>query len=135
MVCEHFGFDSQDTFSIELSAAEAVANCIKHAYLGAPDSQITVRIFYEQDRLELEVCDHGICMPEQKQELLRTGSGVLDFDPSDLAAVPESGMGLELIRQGMDEAVYSSDGRGNCLRLVKFLSHAEPKKIHEGGHL
>jgi anti-sigma regulatory factor (Ser/Thr protein kinase) len=38
-----------------------------------------------------------------------------------LAGVPEGGMGIEIIRQAMDEASYSTNSGTNCLRLTKFL--------------
>lgn len=129
MVCEHLGFGPEDASGVELSVTEAVTNSIEHAYRGAPDGEVSVAVSYAQERLQVEIHDCGTTMPEQSRERLRTSSGVFDFDPSDLAQLPEGGMGLELIRQTMDEAVYSSDSRGNCLRLVKYLRRPEPKEM------
>jgi serine/threonine-protein kinase RsbW len=120
-VCDHLGLNADDAASLELCAVEAATNAIKHAYRGAPGHEVSLEVFFTRDRLYVDVCDQGASMPEEQIGKLRTGSHVLEFDPEDLGAVPEGGMGLEIIRQAMDEASYSSNGGTNCIRLTKFL--------------
>jgi serine/threonine-protein kinase RsbW len=45
-----------------------------------------------------------------------------DFDETDLADIPEGGMGLALIRMNMDEVEYRSNESENRLRMVKRIS-------------
>ena len=69
-------------------------------------------------------------MPEEQVRRLIQGSDVFAFDPSDLKSVPEGGMGLELMRQTMDQATYSTEGGTNCLRLTRFLRPEGLREVH-----
>jgi serine/threonine-protein kinase RsbW len=120
-VCRHLGMDAENAASLDLCVIEAATNAIKHAYRGAAGHEVSVEICFSRDRVEVAVCDQGASMPGKQVERLRDGSPVFEFDPANLAAVPEGGMGLEIIRQGMDQASYSTEGGTNCLRLTKFL--------------
>jgi len=127
-ICDCLGLDAVQASSVELCTVEAVTNVIKHSYLGAPGHQVSLEVSIKQDRLELDVRDQGVTMPEKNVKQLSSGSSVFEFDPADLDHVPEGGMGLEIIRQGMDKASYSSNAGTNSLKLTKFLkltrSHA-----------
>jgi serine/threonine-protein kinase RsbW len=120
-VCNHLGMDADQASSVDLCVIEAATNAIKHAYRGAPGRDVSVEIFFNPERLDVEVRDQGASMPQEQLRKLREGSHVLEFDPADLAGVPEGGMGIEIIRQAMDEASYSTNSGTNCLRLTKFL--------------
>jgi serine/threonine-protein kinase RsbW len=120
-VCSHMGLDEVLAYQIELCAVEAVTNAIRHAYRQHAGNEVTVLIRFDAARIDLEIRDRGQSMPPQYVERLRNGSKVLDFDPSDIAALPENGMGLQIIHEVMDETAYSSEGGGNCLRLTKLL--------------
>ncbi|MEO8661610.1 MAG: ATP-binding protein [Bryobacteraceae bacterium] len=128
-VCEHLGMDSAETSSIEICAVEAVTNSIKHAYDCAHGREVCVELLYTQDRLRLVVQDDGVSMPDQHRRTLTTGSNVFGFDPADLDRIPECGMGLEIIRQAMDEISYSTIGGTNSLNMTKFLRKREPQGI------
>ena len=132
-VCHRLGMNAADMSSVDVCAVEAVTNAIKHAYHGVGGHEVTVEIVSAADRLDLYVRDSGDCMPAEQAAKLLTGSRVLEFDPVELRAVPEGGMGLQIIHQLMDEAAYSAHGGINCLRLTKFvrLSAATPKPIYE----
>jgi serine/threonine-protein kinase RsbW len=45
----------------------------------------------------------------------------LDYDPNDIDNLPESGMGLYLIKQLMDDLDYYSINGKNYFTLRKFL--------------
>jgi PAS domain S-box-containing protein len=96
---------------IELAVNEAASNIMKHAYHGRADQRI---------QLDADVCPGRLSI-----RLHHLGDS---FDPS---AVPppaldgsrESGFGIYLINQTMDEVRYSRDDRGrNCIALVKKLA-------------
>jgi serine/threonine-protein kinase RsbW len=120
-VCSHLGLDEVLAYQIELCVVEGVTNAIRHAYQGEAGSEVTVLIRFDERRIDLEILDRGRAMAPQYVERLRNGSQVLDFDPSDIAALPESGMGLQIIHEVMDQTAYSSEGGVNCLRLTKLL--------------
>ena len=124
-VCDRLGMNRDDTCSVDVCAIEAVTNVIKHAYLGAPGKEISAEISATPERLDLYVLDQGQTMSEEHRAKLLSGSRILDFDPLDLEGVPEGGMGLQIIHQLIDEAIYSTEGGTNCLRLTKFLQGGE----------
>jgi serine/threonine-protein kinase RsbW len=127
-VCDRLGMDTAETSSVELCVVEAVTNCIKHAYGGAPDGEVCLEVCYTPERLDLEVRDQGASMPEEHRSKLQTGSGVFEFDPANLNGIPEGGMGLEIMRQLMDECAYWTEGATNCLKLTKLLGAARLKE-------
>ncbi len=122
-VCRHLGLEEVLAYQIELCAVEGVTNAIRHAYQGEAGNEVTVLIRFSDKRIDLEIRDRGNAMAPQYTERLRNGSPVLDFDPSDIASLPESGMGLQIIHEVMDETAYSSQDGMNCLRLSKLLPH------------
>lgn len=87
---------------------EAFNNTVMHAYRGRDDGRVTIEIEPKADVLEIRVIDDGT-----------------SFDPSsipdpELGDLPESGMGLFIIRAFMDEVSYRS-GPPNVLLLRKCL--------------
>jgi inorganic pyrophosphatase len=125
-VCERLGMNIDDTFSIDVCVVEAVTNVIKHAYHGAPGKDVSIEVSAKPTRLDLYVHDQGQSMPDEYVTKLLNGSQVFNFDPQDLAGVPEGGMGLQIIHQLIDEVDYSVEGGTNSLRLTKFLRPSEP---------
>jgi serine/threonine-protein kinase RsbW len=122
--CDSLGLNAADTSSVDLCAVEAVTNVIRHAYLGAHGNDVSLEVQSSPQRLDLYVRDRGHPMPQVYVARLQNGSDVLQFDPADLSAVPEGGMGLQIVHQLMDETAYSVDAGTNCLRLTKFLKNA-----------
>ncbi|MEO8128771.1 MAG: ATP-binding protein, partial [Bryobacteraceae bacterium] len=111
--------------SLELCTVEAVTNAIKHAYGDTPGHEVSIELLLNNERLDVAVFDQGQSIPKEHLAKLSESSRVFEFDPSDLGAIPEGGMGLEIIRQEMDEVSYSTDNGTNCLRMTKFLSPAQ----------
>lgn len=120
-VCNHIGLDEVSAYKVELCAVESVTNAIRHAYHHQVGNEVAVLIRFDQSRIELEIQDRGDPMPPQCVERLQNGSRVLDFDPFDIAALPEHGMGLQIIHEIMDETAYTSNAGVNCLRLIKQI--------------
>ena len=50
------------------------------------------------------------------------GVPVFEFDPTDVANLPEGGMGLHLIHSVMDEVRYHSEGGRNALTMRRRLA-------------
>ncbi len=127
-ICVHLGLDETTTFGIELCVVESVTNAIRHGYKLAAGNEVTVNLAVFDTRVEVEVADEGLSMPEANVQALRQGSSVFDFDENDLDSVPEGGMGLQIIHATMDGVDYVTDGKTNRLRMVKNLP--EPEALH-----
>lgn len=106
--------------AVELSLVEAINNVIKHGYHGEPGKDVGVTVRLTMDSVELEVVDHA--PPMQPEVLAQATENRFDFDETDLANIPEGGMGLALIRMNMDEVEYISGGGENRLRMVKKVT-------------
>jgi serine/threonine-protein kinase RsbW len=128
-VCDHLGVEGDARSSVELCTVEAMTNAIKHAYRGLPGNELLFEMSYSPERLELKIRDQGVSMNREQIDKLANGSQVFDFDPEELDAVPEGGMGLEIIRREMDEARYTTDGGSNCFHLTKFLRPVESNEV------
>jgi len=114
----------EDLDAVELSVVEAINNVIKHGYHGKPGKDVQVAIALHPDQVAIEVIDHALPMPPQVLE--NAGDDPFAFDETDLANIPEGGMGLALIRMNMDEVEYCSGDSENRLRMVKRIADSAP---------
>lgn len=99
---------------IDICLTEALNNIIKHAYKGEKNNLIEVIVTKEKNFLELQLIDSGI--PRDSLVIKE-----LNFDPNDIDNLPESGMGLYLIKQLIDEMDYYSINGKNYFTLRKYL--------------
>jgi anti-sigma regulatory factor (Ser/Thr protein kinase) len=118
-LCLLVPFSERYAHGIELCTTEAVVNSIKHAYGDEPDHEVTVTVTYAADRLIIDVCDSGRSMEPGMLERKRAFD--TDFDLDAIDTIPESGRGLAIIQQVMDEVDYTIDGHEKCLRMVKKI--------------
>jgi serine/threonine-protein kinase RsbW len=117
-ICEHLRMNEVQAYQVELCAVEALTNAIRHSYRSRPGHEVAVILTITNHHLDMEVCDHGEPMSPEHVRRLRQGSGVFQFDHSDLASVPEGGMGLQIMRDVMDQVSYiSGGGEGQMNRL------------------
>jgi sigma-B regulation protein RsbU (phosphoserine phosphatase) len=97
------------TAALELAVNEAASNVMKHAYHGRSDQRISLEAEAFADRVVVRLHHLGD-----------------RFDPSTVRAPAfdgsrESGFGVYLINQSVDEVRYYRDARGrNCIALVKL---------------
>jgi anti-sigma regulatory factor (Ser/Thr protein kinase) len=110
-VCRRAWGDSIDEEwlgKLELAVDEAAANVVLHAYEGKPGLPVEVAVTADADQVCVTLFHQG-----------------KPFDPDKVAPPTfdgsrESGFGLYLIRQAVDELVYLQDERGrHGIRLVK----------------
>lgn len=100
--------------AVEICMTEALNNVIKHSYNNDSTKPIDVEVKKDSKYFEITIIDEG-----RKRENMVVKD--LDFDPNDINNLPESGMGLFLIKQLMDEMkYYSKDGR-NYFTIKKWL--------------
>ena len=103
------GFSPDEVFALKLAVSEACANIIRHAYEGAEDKDIILSVCIEGDKLLLTIRDFG-----KKFDLSR-------YKPPELDRPSESGYGIYLIMELMDEVEYdTSPSKGTILRIVKY---------------
>lgn len=100
--------------AVEICLTEALNNVIKHSYGGDNSKTIEINIKKNPKFLEMEIIDTG----SPRENLVIND---LDFDPSDIENLPEGGMGLFIIKQLMDEMIYSSKEGKNYFILKKWL--------------
>ncbi len=112
-----FGFIPEQCAEIELAVVEAVNNVIEHAYSDLEKAIVKVIYTLFEDKAVIEVIDYGQAM--QPGLLVESGQD-LSFDIENLYALPESGMGLMLIKNCMSEVRYSSADSCNRLILTKL---------------
>lgn len=100
--------------AVDICLTEALNNVIKHSYGGNSSEPIDINIKKDSKLLEMEIIDVGI---PRKNLVIKD----LDFDPNDIENLPESGMGLFIIKQLMDELDYGSKEGKNYFILKKWL--------------
>jgi sigma-B regulation protein RsbU (phosphoserine phosphatase) len=93
---------------LELAVNEATSNIIKHAYHGRTDQRIHLAAETFPDQVVIRLSHIGDpCDPSS-------------VSPPALNGSQESGFGLYLITQSVDDVRYYGDARGrNCIALIK----------------
>jgi serine/threonine-protein kinase RsbW len=117
-ICVHLGLDEIQAREVELCIAEAATNTIRHAYHGLAGETVSIAVSTETDRLHIEVCDTGSPIPAEQVERLIRGADIVEIDRASLL---ESGRGLQIIHDLMDEVAYTREGNLNRLQLTKHI--------------
>ncbi len=113
-ILEDEGVESYILNAFEICIMESVNNVIKHSYKEQKNNYICVKLKIDSKLIEMEIIDEG--EPRLKFEIPD-----LDFDPKDINNLPESGMGLYIMKQLMDELTYNSKSGKNYFILKKWL--------------
>lgn len=106
----------QDCDAIELGVAEVLTNIVLH---GHPGGAMELQCERRADLVEVLVRDRGQPIPHDR--LAGASLASFDFDPADLAALPDHGMGLALVKSLFDSLDYQQSGGCNVLRLQRQL--------------
>ena len=94
---------------------ESLNNIIKHGYKEIDGNKIKVSVVIDEETVEVALIDSG-------KSRTNFDKPKLEFDPADLDSVPESGMGLYIIDQLMDETSYKTEDGVNIFTLKKKLT-------------
>ncbi len=121
------GIGEDEAIALEICVVEAVTNAIEHAYGGKPGNWVDVTTWLTGATLTTQVRDLGTAMDTKRLASAKP----LDFDPDDIEALPERGMGLSIMTQVMDEVTYEAHSGSNTLTLKKAVSLADG--VSEGG--
>jgi serine/threonine-protein kinase RsbW len=101
---DHPVFDDE----VVAACSEAFNNIAVHAYPEAP-GEVEVQIEVHEDAVTIRMLDHG-CSYE------------LDDQPDpDLESLPESGLGIFIIKSFMDQVIYRP-GTPNLLEMTKRIA-------------
>jgi len=111
---EQEGVESHILNAFEICIMEGVNNVIKHSYKGVTHKVIEVILKINSKIIEMQIIDYG--EPRSSLEIKD-----LQFDPQDINNLPESGMGLFIMNQLMDELNYHSENGKNFFTLKKWL--------------
>ncbi len=113
------GVSEMDAFNIELCVTEAVTNCIKHAYGEQSGREVSVIFTLSKDEVVFEICDSGEPMDAEKL----SHAALVPHRNKDerIDTLSESGRGLGIISEIMDDVSYGSEHGCNCLRVKKKL--------------
>lgn len=117
-ICSCATQDDLLLYHIELCLVEAVTNIINHAYHRVPGKSIVVDVAFDEDRLTIQLFDSG------DKSSIEKPKDQLDYDLNDITTLPESGMGLFIIYQIMDEVTFSESDGKNVLTMEKNLKKA-----------
>jgi serine/threonine-protein kinase RsbW len=104
---------------IEIGVVEAMTNIVRHSYGDSEAGIIAISYDFADGSIVIELSDHG--KPVMDVEMFQGGSGKFDFDPEDLAELPEGGMGIPLMLAVFDRVEYRSTGGANTLTLEKSI--------------
>ena len=100
---------------VVLAIDEACQNIIRHAYGGESDQEIVLSIIRHDSHVEIQLRDFA---PPVSPDCLK---------PRDLDDIRPGGLGAHLIQEIMDDVSIepSPDGRGNVMRMRKFVNRHE----------
>jgi serine/threonine-protein kinase RsbW len=119
--CRFVALDETEAYQMELCVVEAVNNAIRHAYDEQAGHEVAVSLAIFPGRLEFSVADRGSPISEDVLAVLRREASAMDCDPFALDQFPKGGLGLEIMREVMDQVDYESGGGVNCLRMTKRI--------------
>jgi serine/threonine-protein kinase RsbW len=111
------GLDAEAAQDLELAAVEALNNVVEHAHRDRHDLPIDVSVEQAGGQITVEIVDHGY--PADAARFAAEEPPEFEVDPADLASLAESGRGIALMRQLVDEICYVPGSDGNRLRLTK----------------
>lgn len=109
----------EDRDLLLVAFSEVLTNVVRHGFDGGPGEPVEIAWIEWPQVLEIEVRDRGRPIPAER--LATAGDEVFGFDPDDLAALPEGGMGLAIVKTVFDAVDYASAGGVNVLQLRKHL--------------
>ncbi len=112
----HFHFEEEDFFKIELSLREALNNAIHHGNRDCFEKEVQIVIRWDLTGLEITVTD-------QSEEVIDFTKIEADNRNKDLLSF--NGRGIMIMRSYMDELLLCSTGSGNSIVMKKsFNDHS-----------
>lgn len=119
-ICSTVVNDEVMLYNIELCLVEATTNVINHAYQRKPGNLVEVLVTVDDSHVSIQITDSGekIQLPPPKKEL--------NYDSNGVISLNESGRGLFLIYNIMDEVSFNVSEGKNVLTMKKYID-SKPK--------
>lgn len=102
---------------VQLSTVEWINNVIKHSYEDQIGHLIDIVVSIHHEKIKIEVKDQGRGMTPELINFVKMPA----VEPTDLMNLPESGFGLVIIKEIMDEVSYHSEGHLYRLQMTKWF--------------
>jgi anti-sigma regulatory factor (Ser/Thr protein kinase) len=119
-MAETAGFDQGTADQLALAVDEAATNVIEHAYRGAPDRQVEIRVEDRGPEFEVEVVDSGDTVDPR---------AVPDVDLRRYVSERRTGgLGMHLMEKIMDSVTFRRSAGRNVCRLVKRKAAAARRR-------
>jgi len=90
---------------------EAFNNAVQHGHGGSRDLQVDIEVTLSSGGITIAVADRG------------SGFDLDTIEAPDLEELPESGLGLMIIKAVMSSVSYHRDGDRNVLTMKKDFAH------------
>ena len=102
---------------LELVLVELVSNTIRHGYANEPGHAIGLRLErLGSSRIRVQIRDRGKPIPA---EILDRHTHPLEFAVDDVGTLPESGLGLAMVRAAVDRFEYRTGPDADNVTVVE----------------
>ena len=115
------GMSNEQSGHVILAVDEALTNVIRHGYHGSEDRPIWIKI----NRIDSNGCAGLEIVIEDESK----GVDISQIKGRPLDEIRPGGLGVHIIKQMMDDVVYSqrTDGEGLRLRMCKYIQQDQPQ--------
>ena len=118
--CSYAAFSETEAFNIELCVIEAVTNSIKHAYGEKSGQEVMIIFTLSDNEAVFEICDKG--KPMDPERLNSADLATSHIEKQNIDSIADSGRGLGIMKEIMDDVEYRPGNEFNCLVLKKNIS-------------
>ncbi len=108
------GISKEICNSITIALLESLNNVIKHSYNNNQTEIIKLKLQINTNCISIKIIDYGIARKNVNKPKI-------EFNCSEIETLPESGMGLFIIENLMDQTTYISESGLNILTLIKKI--------------
>ena len=123
-ICTSLNINEELLYQLELCIVEAINNVICHGYKNTLGHEIEVLVILKDDKITFQMTDNGFKNLNTKRSL--------EFDPKVIDSLPESGMGLFIIQQIMDEVSHQEVAGKNVITMSKKILDKHKPSIGPG---
>ena len=128
-VARRLGFDDLQCSKIALAVDEALCNIIRHGYDRAPDKPIWIRLWPASTDADGAPRGLRLQLDDEARQV-----EIDQLKSRDLDDIRPGGLGVHIIREVMDEVVYSKrEQKGMRLTMVKHAPGDSGEKTHQPG--
>jgi anti-sigma regulatory factor (Ser/Thr protein kinase) len=117
LLCVAAGFAPSEGCEVEICVAEAMNNCINHAYQGDPARSVELEVALSSHQLIVDVWDSGTSADAANMHSDHAHAFEVPLDC--IRDISERGRGLALIQEVMDSFAYTPGTERNRLRMIK----------------